>query len=317
MRNILRILLMMLFSVSAISVFAQKKTSITVADIREIILETGDGFCFDCERETTLRANDARATYHGGKRSRFRSGDFSGELAAKDFTRLAQSFIENGFFDLEPLYKGTTSDVATVKITVVSKNGSKTVENFKRSDEPRFKKVETAFNATADKIVWQSASEIEKEKTAFAHLSAAHAATVKSYIGTRKGLRPALESDCENADGLAVQREAFGAKYHPFYAVWDFDKDNIEDFAVVLFDEKAKPSARFSMIVFKGAADKTFKLAFTILKIDLSSGGIELDELEEGVVELRLVHFQTEQSCTVLHWHNRRFVLGECAPEKD
>lgn len=309
--------LLMLFSVFAADAFAQTKTSIAATDIREITLETGDGFCFDCERETTLRANDARATYHGGKRSRFRSGDFSGEFAAKDFTMLAQEFVKNGFFDLEPLYKGTTSDVATVKITVVSKDGSKTVENFKRSDEPRFKKIETAFNAAAGKIIWQTASETKSTKNSFAHLSAAHAAAVKSYIGTGKVVRPALESDGENSDGLAVQREAFGAKYHPYYAVWDFDKDNIEDFAVVLFDESAKPSARFSVVVFKGAANDIFKPAFTVPKIDLSSGGIELDELEEGVVELRLVHFQTEQGCTVLHWHNRRFVLSECLPEID
>ena len=154
----MRILPIILLLTMSVMTFAQK-TKISVADIREIILETGDGFCFDCERSTTLRANDARATFHGGKNSRFRRGDSSGEFAAKDFTRLAREFIKNGFFDLEPLYNGTTSDVATVKITVVHANGSKTVENFKRSDEPRFKKIEQAFNQAAGKIIWHSASE--------------------------------------------------------------------------------------------------------------------------------------------------------------
>lgn len=161
------ILLLTLFPVLTADAFAQEKTSIAVADIREIILETGDGFCFNCERTTTLRANDARATYHGGKNSRFRRGDFSGEFAAKDFTMLAQSFIENGFFDLEPRYKGTTSDVAGVKITVIYQNGKKTVENFKRSDEPHFREIERAFDKAAARIVWQAAG----EKTARRKLS--------------------------------------------------------------------------------------------------------------------------------------------------
>lgn len=163
MRTFSIILLTMFFSLLATGVLAQQKTPVVAtADIQEIILEAGDGFCFDCERVTTLRANDARATYHGGKNSRFRSGDFFGEFAAKDFIRLARAVTENGFFDLAPLYKGTTSDVATIKITVIYTTGSKTVENFKRSDEPRLKKIERAFNAAADKIIWQPTSETKK-----------------------------------------------------------------------------------------------------------------------------------------------------------
>ena len=314
----MRIFLFILFlTMIAASAFAQQ--SPTVADIREIILDTGDGFCFDCERVTTLRAGGFRASYHGGKRSRLRSGDFTGELAAKDFAQLAQTFIDNGFFDLKPRYEGTTSDVASVKITVAFNGGSKTIVNFKRSDEPRLKNIEQAFNRTTAKIQWLAASNTQ-EKTrngAFAQLSAAQAAAVKEYIGARASLRPAIESDCENSDGLEIQRAIYGAKYHPYYAAWDFDKDKIEDFAVALFDENTKPKARFTIVVFKGAANKTFAPIYTVPKIDLSLGGIELDESKKGAVELRLVHFQTEQGCTILRWRNRRFVLRECPPEKD
>ncbi len=295
------------------SAFAQ---TIAAADINEIILETGDGFCAHCERITTLRG-DGSATFHGGKNSRVRKGNFSGDIGKAEFARLAKTIVEAGFFNFKPRYEGKTSDVATVEITVVYSGGRKTVENFKRSDEPKLKVVEQAFNATADRIKWRNDdAKAENQPVAktdsFAHLKKAHAAVIKSYIGTRKNLRPALETDGENQTGLELMREAYGADYQPYYAVYDFDKDNIEDFAVVLFDTKAKPAARFSVIVFKGAVNETFKPAFTVPRIDLSFGGLELEVLEEGVVELRIVHFQTEQGCTVLHWEYRKLVAGEC-----
>lgn len=294
--------------------FAQ---TVTAADISEIVLDTGDGFCADCERVTTLRG-DGTVTYHGGKNSRLRQGDFSGEIGKSEFARLAKTIVETGFFNFKPRYEGTTSDVATIEITVHYSDGRrKTVENYGRSNEPKLKLVEEAFNVAANRIEWRSddakAENQPVAKTdAFAHLKKAHAAVVKSYIGTRKNLRPALETDGENQTGLELMREAYGANYQPYYAVYDFDKDNIEDFAVVLFDAKAKSEARFSLIVFKGAADKNFKPAYTILKTDMSLGGLELEILEEGVVELRLVHFQTEQGCSLLRWNSRKLVLEEC-----
>ncbi len=295
--------------------FANAQT-VTAADISEIILETGDGFCAHCERITTLRG-DGSATFHGGKNSRVRKGNFSGDIGKAEFARLAKTIVEAGFFNFKPRYEGKTSDVATVEITVVYSGGRKTVKNFKRSDEPKLKVVEQAFNATADRIKWRNNdAKAENQPVAktdsFAHLKKAHAAVIKSYIGTRKNLRPALETDGENQTGLELMREAYGADYQPYYAVYDFDKDNIEDFAVVLFDAKAKSEARFSLIVFKGAADKTFKPAFNLPRIDLSFGGLELEILEEGVVELRLVHFQTEQGCSLLSWNSRKLVLEEC-----
>ena len=162
-------------------------------------------------------------------------------------------------------------------------------------------------------LTGHAAAQKTEAKNYFAHLKAEHAAAVKNYIGTQKNLRPALETDCENQTGLELMREVHGADYHPYYAVYDFDKDEIKDFAIVLFDAKAKPDARFSLVVFKGAANKIFKTAFTIPKTDLSFGGIELETLKKGVVKLRIVNFQTEQGCSVLHWRNRKLVLTECA----
>ncbi len=307
-------ILIMIFAVAVN--YRTAAQTVKPSDITEIVLDTGDGFCFNCERVTTLR-DDGTATFHGGKNSRVRKGDFSGQISKAEFARLAKTIVEAGFFDFKPRYEGRTSDVATTEITVVYSGGRKTVENFKRSDEPKLKIVEQAFNAAANKIEWRNnEAKIKPQpsvvKDAFAHLKKAHAAVVKSYIGKRKNLRPALETDGENQTGLELMREAHGADYQPYYAVYDFDKDNIEDFAIVLFDTKAKPAARFSVIVFKGAVNETFKPAFTVPRIDLSFGGLELEVLEEGVVELRIVHFQTEQGCTVLHWEYRKLVAGEC-----
>ena len=309
-----------LFILTFVAVAANRQTAaqtIKPGDITEIFLSTGDGFCFDCGRITTLRS-DGTATYHGEKNSRVRKGDFSGAIGSAEFARLAETFAGAGFFDFKPLYEGTTSDVASVVITVVNSGGRKTVENFGRSDEPRLKFVERAFNEAAAKIKWRDdklkvENQPPAETDAFAHLEKTHAAVVKKHIDTiRKNVRPALATDGENLDELELMREIYGANYHPYYAIYDFDKNEIEDFAVVLFDAKAKPEARFSLVVFKGAANNVFKRVFTVPKTDLSLGGIEIEALEEGRVELRIVYFQTEQGCSVLRWRNRKLVLTLC-----
>ena len=121
--------------------------------IAEISLATGDGFCADCERVTTLRG-DGRATYHGGKNSRLRKGEFSGQISRVTFAFLARTMVDAGFFDLKSRYEGKTSDVATFEITVVYAGGQKTVVNSGRSGEARIKRVERAFNTVAGTVVW-------------------------------------------------------------------------------------------------------------------------------------------------------------------
>jgi len=125
-------------------------------EITEIILETGDGFCANCESITTLR-NNGEASYHGGKNSRVRKGDFSGKISPADFAKLAKTMVKAGFFDLKPRYEGKTSDVATTKITVKYSDGqAKTVENFGASPEPKLKIVERIFNTTTGRIDWRA-----------------------------------------------------------------------------------------------------------------------------------------------------------------
>ncbi len=79
------------------SAFAQ---TVAAADINEIVLDTGDGFCADCERVTTLHG-DGTATYHGGKNSRLRAGDFRGSIDRKEFEKLADLIIAQDFFSAQ------------------------------------------------------------------------------------------------------------------------------------------------------------------------------------------------------------------------
>lgn len=318
-KRLINFLVAALFLCAAGSGLAQTKP--VAADIREIILETGDGFCFDCERITTLRS-DGTATYHGGQKSNFRRGDFYGGFGAAEFARLANAFLEAGFFDLKPRYEGSTSDVATVKITVVYQGGRKSIENFGRSDEPNLKIIERAFNQAANDIEWRVYDVRLEAKPpavieAFAHLKPAHAAAVKNYLGMRKNIRPALETDCQNTDGLGIMRELYGAKYQPYYAAFDFDRDGAEDFAVVLYDWRANLESRFTIVVFKGAANETFKPSLIVPEIDLSLGGFELADSPKGAVELRTIHFQIEQGCAVFKWRKQKIVLAKCPTNKN
>lgn len=151
--------------IAAFAANGQAAQMIKVSDITAIILKTGDGFCFDCERITTLRG-DGAAKYHGGKNSRVRKGDYSGDIGKTNFARLAKIIVEAGFFDFKLRYEGKTSDVATVEITVVhSGERSKTVENFGRSDEPKLKIIERAFDAATDKIKWRNQKPAPAERT--------------------------------------------------------------------------------------------------------------------------------------------------------
>lgn len=317
MRNFCLIVCALLVAGAAhLQTAAQK---IQPGDITEIILETGDGFCYHCGRVTTLRA-DGTAIYHGDENSRHRKGDFTGAIEKTEFARLAQTVVEAEFFHFKPRYEGTFNDVAAVVITVVYAGGNKTVENFGRSQEPQFKIVEQAFKAADGTVKWKKVARAKvyspDKSEWFTHLAKNHRAAVGQYIEANKNLRPALEKDGENEDGIYVQRVVYGLKYHPYYAVYDFDKDKIQDFAVVFLDEQAAPDARFMLVVFKGAANKTFKPAFTGSKMDLSLGGIELEPLGKNPVNLRVVQFQTQQGCSVLRWRKGQLVLSECPPEK-
>ena len=178
MRNFCLIVCALLVAGAAhLQTAAQK---IQPGDITEIILETGDGFCYHCGRVTTLRA-DGTTVYHGDENSRHRKGDFTGAIEKTEFARLAQTVVEAEFFDFKPRYEGTFNDVASVVITVVYAGGKKTVENFGRSDEPQFKIVERAFYEANGKIEWRTAdvkteNQSSIKSDSFAHLAKTHRA---------------------------------------------------------------------------------------------------------------------------------------------
>lgn len=147
-------------------------------------------------------------------------------------------------------------------------------------------------------------------KSAFAHLQKEHAAALQAWLKSKTNLRPAQVSDCKNKAGLKLMRES-ESKFHPYYAVYDFDKDGREDFAVVLFDSRQKLNARFTLLVFKGDAEGNFKTAYTLSKIDLRQGGLWLVILEESVTNLHIGEFETD-NCGFLHWSNGKLVLRDC-----
>jgi len=127
-------------------------------NITEVILETGDGFCADCERIITLRA-DGSASFHGGRNSRVRAGNFTGGISKKKFAKLSKTIIEAGFFKLKDRYEGDFLDVANVEITIVYTGGRKTVVNSGRSNEPKLKALERAIDTAASQIQWRNNTE--------------------------------------------------------------------------------------------------------------------------------------------------------------
>jgi hypothetical protein len=65
-------------------------------------------------------------------------------------------------------------------------------------------------------------------------LSPAHAAALERYMSANKGLTFRSENNL-GGDYLKVMRETFGKNFKPNYAVADFNRDKIKDFAVLLY----------------------------------------------------------------------------------
>ena len=73
-------------------------------------------------------------------------------------------------------------------------------------------------------------------------LSPAHAAALEEYIAAQKGITFRQEYDFSDEDRKWLQ-ESFGKGFKPGYAVGDFNKDKIADFAVLLYRAgKSEPS---------------------------------------------------------------------------
>ena len=154
----------------------------------------------------------------------------------------------------------------------------------------------------------------QKTTNNFAHLKTEHAAILKNYIGAKKNLRPAQISDCKNKFGLDSLRLAAGNTAHPYYAVADFNRDNVSDFAVVLYDSKKAPDARFTVLIFDGAKSGAYKMARKIENADLRQGGIWTDgfgaDNEKATVTAGV--FETDD-CFWIEWDGKKYAARECA----
>jgi hypothetical protein len=148
-------------------------------------------------------------------------------------------------------------------------------------------------------------------KNSFAHLRGNHARALRAWLKGKSYLRPAQESDCKNEYGLKAARQN-DSDFHPYYAAYDFDKDSIADFAVALVDSRRPASGKFTLVVFKGAANNDFKPFYTREKIDLRQGGLWLNVLAEGVAELHAGEFETDD-CFRLAWRGKKLVPVDCA----
>jgi hypothetical protein len=149
-----------------------------------------------------------------------------------------------------------------------------------------------------------------QSKTSTAHLQKQHAAVLQTWLKANPKYRAAQVSDCKNKFGLNSMR-GDDAQFHPFYAVYDFDKDETKDFAVVVIDAKRKPEFQYTLLIFKGDAKGNYKAAKTIDSMDLRQGGIWVNDMEEGVTDLYIGEFQTD-NCSYLSWSNKKLVLRDC-----
>ncbi|HEY0051684.1 MAG TPA: hypothetical protein VGB68_20470 [Pyrinomonadaceae bacterium] len=149
-----------------------------------------------------------------------------------------------------------------------------------------------------------------QNKTSTAHLEKEHAQALRIWLRANPQYRAAQASDCKNEFGLKSMR-GDDAKFHPYYAVYDFDKDGSKDFGVVVIDAKRKLESQYTLLVFKGDKQRSYKTAKTIGRLDLRRGGIWLNVLEEGVTDLYVGEFETDD-CFYLHWSNKKLVLRNC-----
>jgi len=149
-----------------------------------------------------------------------------------------------------------------------------------------------------------------QSKTSTAHLEKEHVEALRIWLKANPKYRVAQASDCQNQFGLKSMR-GDDAKFHPYYAVYDFDKDGIKDFAVAVIDAKRKPEFQYTLLVFKGDQQRSYKAAKIIDSLDLRQGGIWLNVMEEGVTDLYIGVFETD-NCSYLHWSNKKLVLRDC-----
>lgn len=156
----------------------------------------------------------------------------------------------------------------------------------------------------------------QKTSDYYAHLKTAHQAVLKDYLGNQANLRPAQVTDCKNNFGLDSLRQNAGKSAHPFYAVADFNRDKISDFAVVLYDSTKAADARFIVLIFNGTKSGGYKIAFKSAAMDLRQGGIWTDGFgsEQGKITLTAGVFETDDAIWI-EWTRGKYVAHTAESE--
>ncbi len=153
-------------------------------------------------------------------------------------------------------------------------------------------------------------------------MSAEHTAALQQWLQTKRGLRVATDSDCENKEGLKSMRQSFGKRFQPYYLVKDFNGDAVNDFAVALIDSSRKADSQFTLVIFHGKRNANakgqelsdsgaFQVVFTQESIDLRQGGLFAGELERERTPLYVGIFETDD-CSRLKWNGKRYTLNPC-----
>lgn len=131
-------------------VFSQK---IKPDAIVSIMLRDEGSFGYDKETEIVLQ-RDGGTTYYGGKNSARRQGKFHGAISRKDFAKLAKLVVAENFFQLKNRYEGKINDIGTKTITIIYKNGEKSVINWGGSDLKAFVRIEHLISEIAENVQW-------------------------------------------------------------------------------------------------------------------------------------------------------------------
>lgn len=154
----------------------------------------------------------------------------------------------------------------------------------------------------------------QKTTDYYAHLKPEHATAVKNYVAAKNNLRPAQISDCKNKFGLDSLRQTAGKSAHPFYAVADFNRDKVSDFAVVLYDSKKAEDARFTILIFNGVKSGGYKLAHKTENADLREGGIWTYGFSADGEKPTVTAGEYEtDNCIWIEWERGQYVVHDCA----
>lgn len=150
-------------------------------------------------------------------------------------------------------------------------------------------------------------------KNYYAHIKAEHRAAIKSVVGQNASLRPGQAAECPNEYGVQTLREAEGKAAHPYYAVRDFNRDKIKDFAVMMIDPRGVKDENFTLLVFNGDRQGGYQLAYRADRLILPEGGIGSSETMGGAkTALAYGEWQTDD-CVYLRWNGKKYVEGDCS----